>query len=65
MIVDIKTIPDLFLAAKNDRLDCADWHIRSNANFPVRQPASIRQNHYRTFFHRQDSKESVEVRDVC
>ena len=61
MIFDVKTIPDLFFAAKDYRLDGSDRHIRSNAYFPVRQPAGIRENHYRSFFLRQDCKKFVEV----
>ena len=61
MIFDVKTIPDFFFAAKDDRLDGSDRHIRCVANFPVRQPAGIRENHYRSFFLGQYCEEFVEV----
>ena len=61
MIFDVKTFPDFFLTAKDDRLDGSDRHIRSVADFPVRQPAGIREDHYRSFFLRQDREEFVEV----
>ena len=61
MIFDFKTFPAFFLAAKYDRLDGAARHIRSVANFPVRQPAGIRQNHHRSLFFGQDRQELVEV----
>ncbi len=65
MIFDVKAIPDFFLAAKDDRLNGVNRQVRGNANFPVRQPACIGENHHGSFLFRQDSKELVKIRDVC
>ena len=63
MIFDVKTCPDLFLAAKDDRLYRPHRQSGRFAYLAVRQSACVRHDHDRPLFFHKNRQEFLEIRD--